>query len=476
MGEMYKTDLAVIGAGPGGYTAAFKAADLGKRVVLIDPEKNPGGVCLYRGCIPTKALLYAANLKNEAAKAKEFGITFKDPEVNIDKLRDFKNDVVKKLTGGVGQLTRQRKIKYIQGKAEFSGESSLNIIESRDSITEVEFEHAIIATGSHPVPLSGSSDFSSERLMYAEDALEIPDIPKTLLVIGAGYIGLEMSSFYASLGSEVTIIELTGQIMPGSDKELVDTFLKANKKLFKDILLNTRVENLEEAGNGIKVSFKSGDDDAESRTFEKVLLTVGRKANIESLKLDKAGVKKDGNGFISVDGQRRTNKKNIFAIGDVTGPPLLAHKASHEGLTAAEAAAGEKSVFEPKVIPSVEYCDPEIAWCGLSKEQAEEEGFDVAVTRFPWAASGRSITMGRSDGLTKMIIDKKSERILGVGIVGKDAGELIGEAALAIEMAALASDAAMTIHPHPTLSETLMEAAELFYGPATHVYKGRKKE
>ena len=469
-------ELVVVGGGPGGYVAAFKAADLGVKVTLIDPEKNPGGVCLYRGCIPTKALLHLVKTKRAALKAAGWGLDFGEPAVDLKAIRKFKEKVVKKLTGGVGSLLKQRKITHIRGTAAFTDKKTLFIDGEGDQPKQLEFEKAIIATGSRPLGLPNLSEFTSDRLMYAEDALELPEIPETLLVVGAGYIGLELATVYGELGAEVTITEITDQLMPGSDRELIKIFEKENKKLFKEILLNTRVVGMSETDGGIEVRFENEEGEEQRVEYEKVLLTVGRGPNTEKLRLDTAGVETDEKGFVVVDEARRSSNPDIFAIGDVTGPPLLAHKASHEGIVAAEVVAGGKSAYDPRGVPAVEYCDPEIAWCGMSEEEAREAGFSVKVSRFPWAASGRATTMDRSDGLTKLIIDRESERILGAGIVGKDAGELIPEAALAIEMAALASDVADTIHPHPTLSETIMEAAEGFYGSPTHIYRPDKKE
>lgn len=462
------TRLAVIGGGPGGYAAAFRAADLGMDVTLIDPQENPGGVCLYWGCIPTKALLHVVKVKDEARAAKEWGLAFGEPKVDIDKLRSFKDGVIRKLTGGLGQLTKKRKIRYLRGYGRLEGPGSLTVDLVEGETERIEFDKAIVAAGSTPISLP-NVDLESDRILYARSALDLEEVPESLLVVGGGYIGLELGSVYGKLGAKVSIVEMMDGIMPGADRDLVKVFEKANKDVFEEVMTNTVVDTMEEGKKGLKVTFKptSGNGKGRTETYSKVLLTVGHRPNIENLGLKEAGVETGEKGFIVVDEKRRTNVESIYAVGDITGPPLLAHKAKLEGRVAAEAIAGEPSAYDPATIPSVEYTDPEIAWCGITETEAKDQGLDVTVSSFPWAASGRAVAMGTSVGKTKLIVDNKSERVLGVGIVGKDAGELIPEGVLALEMAALAKDLELTVHPHPTLSETIMEAAAAFYGSPT---------
>lgn len=464
-----KHQLVVIGAGPGGYAAAFHAADLGLKVTIVDPEDNPGGVCLYRGCIPSKALLHLVNVKEEALQAAVWGMKFSQPEINIEKVREWKDKVIKKLTGGLGGLTKKRKINHIKGMAKFLDTQTLEIDKSGKKEKEkIAFDHAIIATGSEAMKLPGI-DIQSGRILDASSALQLENIPESLLVIGGGYIGLEMGTIYAGLGSKVSVVEMTSGFMPGADRDLVDVFAKYNKDLFETVMFETKVTDLKENDKGTIVTLEG--EEKQEKNYEKVLVAIGRKPLTAELGLENTDVESDGQGFIKVNAQRRTSEKSIYAIGDVTGEPLLAHKASHEGRVAAEAIAGKKTGYEPKAVPAVVYTDPEIAWCGLTETQAKEENREVKIAKFPWSASGRAATLGRNDGLTKLIVDPKSDRILGVGIAGKNAGDLIPEAVLAVEMAALASDLKLSIHPHPTLSETIMEAAEAFYGSPTHIYK-----
>ena len=469
------TDVAVIGAGPGGYAAAFYAADRGMRVALIDPAPNPGGVCLYRGCIPSKALLHVAELVNEAKHAEAWGVSFKTISIDLPKLRAFKDKVVAQLTGGVGQLSKQRKITYVRGTAAFRDARTLEISGEGDAGGTLRFQHAIVATGSRPATIPGLT-IESPRMMDSTLALDLPDVPKSLLVVGGGYIGLELGSVYAALGSKVTVVEMTGGLLPGADRDLVNVLAKRIEKICDAVLLNTRVVGMKEAKDGISVSF-DGDglgDRPRERTFDRVLVSIGRRPNSAVPGLDRTGVKVNPRGFIEIDRQRRTAEPSIFAIGDVVGEPMLAHKASHEARVAVDAIAGEPSAFEPLAIPAVVFTDPEIAWCGLTEAEAKAQKRDVAIARFPWAASGRALTLDRGEGTTKLILEPANGRILGVGIVGPGAGELISEGAHAIEMGATAEDLRLTIHPHPTLSETLMEAAEVFFGQATHVYRPRR--
>ena len=465
------TQLAVLGAGPGGYAAAFYAADLGMQVTLVDMEKNPGGVCLYRGCIPSKALLHVSKVVDESRHASAWGVTFAEPKIDVDKLRGFKQGVVDKLTSGVGQVARMRKVKYIQGRATLTGPKSMTIA-GESGETELQFEHCILATGSSPTKVP-SLALDSPRMMDSTSGLELPDIPKSLLVIGGGYIGLELGTVYATLGSKVSVVEMTGGLLPGADRDLVSVLQKRLEKLFAKIMLNTKVVKVGDEKNGVRVTFEgeaSGD-----QTFDRVLVAVGRRPNSKIPGLEKTAVKVDAKGFIETDPQRRTAEPTIFAIGDVAGEPMLAHKASHEARVAVEAIQGHKAVFEPLAIPAVVFTDPEIAWTGLTEAQAQAEGRDdVEVAKFPWGALSRAITVDRPEGVTKLVLEKRTGRVLGAGIAGSGAGELIAEATLAIEMGATAEDMRLTIHPHPTLSEGLMEAAEVFFGQSTHVYKPKR--
>ena len=472
------TQVVVIGAGPGGYAAAFYAADVGMQVTLVDPAVNPGGVCLYRGCIPSKALLHVAEVLNEARHAEAWGITFGAPKIDVDKVRAFKTKVVNQLTGGLGQLSKQRKITYVQGTASFRDAHTLEITREGQSGSEtLTFEHAIIATGSRPSTVPGLN-LETPRLMDSTGALEIPDIPKSLLVVGGGYIGLELGTVYAALGTKVTVVEMTGGLLPGADRDLVNILARRIESMSEAVLLNTKVVAMKEAKDGITVTFEGEGlpaDAAKERTFDRVLVSVGRRPNSAVPGLDKTKVKVNARGFIEVDPARRTAEPSIYAIGDVVGEPMLAHKASHEGRVAVEAIAGERVAFEPLAIPAVVFTDPELAWCGLTETDAQKQKREITVARFPWAASGRALTLDRPDGMTKLVLDPKTERVLGVGIVGPGAGELIAEGVLAIEMGANATDIRMSIHPHPTLSETIMESAEVFFGQATHVYRPKKK-
>ena len=466
------TQIAVLGAGPGGYAAAFYAADLGMQVTLIDEEKNPGGVCLYRGCIPSKALLHVAKVVDEAKHASKWGITFSEPALDLDKLRSYKQGVVDKLTSGVGSVAKLRKVKFLQGRATLTGPRSMTIAAASGQ-TELQFEHCILATGSSPTKIPTLA-LDSPRMLDSTSALELPDVPGSLLVVGGGYIGLELGSVYATLGSKVSVVEMTPGLLPGADRDLVGVLEKRLKSLFANIMLNTKVVKVAEEKKGIRVTFE-GDAAEKEQVFDRVLVAIGRRPNSKVPGLETTKVKVDGKGFIETDPQRRTAEPTIFAIGDVAGEPMLAHKASHEARVAVEAIAGHKAIFEPQAIPAVVFTDPEIAWCGLTETQAQERGIAFEVAKFPWGAASRAITVDRPDGLTKLIVESKTGRVLGVGIAGAGAGELIAEGTLAIEMGATAEDMKLVIHPHPTLSETLMESAEVFFGQSTHVFKPKKK-
>ncbi|MGH9513512.1 MAG: dihydrolipoyl dehydrogenase [Terriglobales bacterium] len=472
MSEHSNLNIAVIGGGPGGYAAAFLAADLGMKVTLIDPEVNPGGVCLYRGCIPSKSLLHVAKLIDESRHAKNWGIEFGEPKIDLARLRSWKEGVVRKLTGGLGQLSKQRKVQYIQGKAAFLNSNTLRIVKA-DGEQSLSFDRIIIATGSRPSSIP-SLKIDSPRVLDSTTALDIQDVPGSLLVIGGGYIGLELGSVYAALGSRVSVVEMTSGLLPGADRDLVLPLHKRIEKSLASVMLNTTVTSVKEDANGIRVTFEGPDVKERDKVFDRVLVSVGRKPNSEIEGLTKTSVKVGQRGFIQVNKQLQTDDAAIYAIGDVVGEPMLAHKASHEGRTAVEAIAGHKVAFEPNAIPAVVFTDPEIAWCGITETQAQKEGREIKVAKFPWAASGRAMTIDRPEGVTKLVIDPESERVLGVGIVGAGAGELIAEGVLAIEMGALAKDIALTIHPHPTLSETLMESAEVFFGTSTHVYRPKR--
>jgi len=469
---MTSVQLVVVGGGQGGYAAAFLAADLGLSTALVDPEVNPGGVCVYRGCIPSKALLHVAKLVDESRHAKAWGIEFAEPKIDLAKLRDFKNNVVKRLTSGTGQLVKHRKVKYLQGYAEIVDAHTLRVKLAAGGDEQVQFEHAILATGSVPAipPMLKVDD---PRVMDSTAALDLPDIPKSLLVVGGGYIGLELGTVYATLGSAVTVVEMTPGLLPGADRDLVDILAKRVMQTMKAVLLETKVVAVKPEPGGVRVTFE-GKADPKEQVFDRVLVSVGRRPNSKIPGLERTHVQVDQRGFIMVDEQRRTHEPSIFAIGDVVGEPMLAHKASHEGRVAVEVMAGQNVAFSPRAIPAVVFTDPELAWAGLTEAQAAKEGRTVSVAKFPWGASGRAITLDRTDGLTKLVLDPNTQRILGVGIVGPGAGELIAEGALAIEMGANATDLKLTIHPHPTLTETMMESAEVFFGQATHVYRPKR--
>jgi dihydrolipoamide dehydrogenase len=466
--------VTVIGAGPGGYAAAFYATDLGMDVTLIDKEINPGGVCLYRGCIPSKALLHAAKVINESKEAKTFGIEFGEPKINVDRLREWKNEVVKQLTGGLGIVSKQRKVKYIQGTASFINPTTLEIKKTDGSSENHQFENVIIATGS-VIATIPSLNIDSKRLLNSTSALDLPEIPKSLLVIGGGYIGLELGSVYRSLGTKVSVVEMMPGLLPGADRDLVSHLAKKIDKEFEKIILKAKVTELKEIKNGIKVKIET-ENGIEEHEYDYVLMSIGRKPYTKGLGLENAHVNVNERGWIKVNKQMKTDADNIYAIGDIVGEPMLAHKASHEARVAVDTIAGEKVAFEPLAIPAVIFTDPEIAWTGLTENQAKEKSIKYEVAKFPWAASGRATTLGRSDGVTKLLLDPETQRILGVGICGPGAGELIAEGTLAIEMGANVTDLKLTIHPHPTLSETIMEAAEAFFGQSTHMYKPKRNK
>jgi len=465
--------IIVLGAGPGGYAAAFYAADLGMQVTLVDEEKNPGGVCLYRGCIPSKALLHVAKVVDESKHASAWGVDFGAPKIDLDKLRAYKDSVVEKLTGGTGQIAKLRKITYVQGRATLTGPTSMSV-KTATGVQEVTADYVVLATGSHPTRIPAFT-LDSPRVLDSTGALDLPEIPTTLLVIGGGYIGLELGSVYAALGTKVSVVEMTPGLLPGADRDLVKPLAQRIDKTFAKVMLSTKVTGMVAAKSGIAVTFE-GEGAPASETYDYVLVSIGRRPNSKIEGLDTTRVKVDSKGFIETDGQRRTAEPTMFAIGDVAGEPMLAHKASHEARVAIEAIAGHKTTFEPAAIPAVVFTDPEIAWAGLTEAEAEKSGRKVEITRFPWPASGRAIAIDRVDGMTKLVIDPDTGRILGMGLVGSGAGELIAEGVLAIEMGATAEDLKLTIHPHPTLSETVMEAAEVFFGQATHVYRPKKQK
>lgn len=469
-GDVY--DVVVIGAGPGGYTAAFRAADLGLSVLLIERYPELGGVCLNVGCIPSKALLHTAQVINETRDMQDHGITFGEPQINLDKLRGFKEKVIGQLTGGLKGLARQRKVDVQTGIANFVSPNQISI-DNNGSVSTVNFNNAIIAAGSSVVKLPGFP-YDDDRLIDSTGALELQDIPERLLVVGGGIIGLEMSCVYQALGSKITVVELSDGLIPGCDRDLVRPFQKRVSKLFENIYTSTRVTKMESAAKGIEVTFE-GDKAPQTDTFDKVLLAIGRSPNGKSVSAENAGVEVDERGFIKADKQQRTNVSHIYAIGDIVGQPMLAHKATHEGKVAAEVISGKKTYFDAKTIPSVAYTDPEIAWMGLTEIEAKEQGIEYEKGTFPWAASGRALSIARTEGMTKVLLDPTSKRILGAGMVGTNAGELLAEAVLALEMGADIEDIALTVHPHPTLSETLNFACEVAEGTCTDIYAPKSK-
>ncbi|MBF0152328.1 MAG: dihydrolipoyl dehydrogenase [Magnetococcales bacterium] len=466
--------VVVVGGGPGGYAAAFRAADLGFATTLIDGDPNPGGVCLYRGCIPSKALLHVTQVLWEARHAEKMGVRFGQPEIDLSRLRAWKNSVVDRLTGALGDLCRRRQVTFVQGRARFAAPESLLVQRHDGGETRIPFDHCILATGSRPAWIPGLQ-IDSPRVMDSTAALALEEIPPTLLIIGGGVIGLELGSVYAALGSRVSVVEMTPGLLPGADRDLVRVVQKRFQPQCQEIMVQTRVTALAEAEGMVRATLEDAQGNRRDASYHRVLMAIGRRPNSEDLGLEKTAVEVV-RGFVQVDDQMRTRAPNISAIGDLVGGPMLAHKAAHEARVAVEVIAGKKSRFEPNAIPAVCYTDPELAWAGLTETAAQEQKIPFKAVRFPWGASGRAQTLEQPDGFTKLIIDPDDERILGVGIVGRGAGELIAEGVLAIEMGAVVQDLAEVIHPHPTLSETMMEAAELFFGHSPHYFVPKRNK
>ena len=473
-----KTQLAVVGAGPGGYTAAFLAADLGLRVMLIDEAPRPGGVCLYRGCMPSKALLHAAKVVTDARSAAAWGVTFSEPAIDVARLRAWKDEVVARLTGGLALLTKQRGVTYVQGRAAFEDAHTLRVTPTGDGAGDghrtIAFEHAILATGSRPAR-PAALDLEDPRVLDSTRALDVGGVPASLLVVGGGYIGLELGTVHAALGSAVTIVEMTGGLLPGADANLVRVLARRIAGNVGSVHVNTSVAGLTARPDGIDAVLDTPGSDSRVERFDQVLVAVGRRPNSEVAGLERTRVERDARGFIRVDAQRRTAEQSIFAVGDVAGEPMLAHKAFAEARVAVETIAGRAASFAPRAVPAVVFTDPEVAWCGLTEAHAKVSGRTVSVARFPWGASGRALTLDRPEGLTKLVLDPQSGRILGVGLVGTGAGELIAEGVVAVEKGLTAADIAGAVHPHPTLSETFAEAAEVFFGRSAHVYRPKRR-
>jgi dihydrolipoamide dehydrogenase len=469
----FHAEVVVLGAGPGGYTAAFRAADLGKQVLLIEKENALGGVCLNVGCIPSKALLHVAKVINEAEEVSHHGVTFAKPKIDINAIRDWKKSVITKLTGGLAALAKQRKVQVLNGTAKFASPKSLTV-QTADGVKTVTFDDIIVAAGSSVARIPGFP-YDDERIIDSTGALALKDVPKRMLVIGGGIIGLEMATVYDALGTKISVVELMDQLMPGADKDMVKPLHNRVAKRYEAIMLKTKVTKIEATKAGLKVTFEGEQAPAEAQVYDKVLMAVGRRPNGREINAEAAGITVNERGFIPVDKQMRTNVPNIYAIGDVVGDPMLAHKAVHEGKVAAENIAGHKAFFEPMTIPSVAYTDPEVAWMGLTETQAKAKGIEYEKGVFPWAASGRALSIAREEGSTKVLLDPKTRRILGAGIVGVNAGELIAEAVLALEMGADMEDIGLTIHPHPTLSETFNFAAEMAEGTITDLIAPKKK-
>jgi dihydrolipoamide dehydrogenase len=463
--------LVVLGGGPGGYAAAFMAADLGMEVTLVEKDSRLGGTCLLRGCIPSKALLHVGRVVAEVREMQDWGVHFSAPKIDIDAVRARKEKVIDALTGGLAQLAKRRNVQVIQGQGMFTASGTLEVIQKDAGSQTITFDHCILASGSRPARIP-AFDIGSSRVMDSTGALQLEDIPESLLVVGGGYIGLEMGTVYAELGSRVSVVELTGSLLPGADRDLVKPLHKRLGGLFEAIRLNTKVTGLKDVGNGVEVSFE-GPEGQTTETFSRVLVAVGRRPNSDGIGLENTNVVVDSKGFVEVDKQQRTADSRVLAIGDVCGEPMLAHRASHQGKVAVESLHGEPALFEPRAIPAVVFTDPEIAWAGLTEHEAELSGQEVEVSRYPWAASGRAHALGRIEGMTKMLIDPETDQVLGVGIVGSGAGELIAEGALAIEMGCTARDLSETIHPHPTLGETVAFSAENYFGLATEIFRPR---
>ena len=470
MGELtQETEVLVIGSGPGGYAAAFRAADLGLDVTMVDPGARPGGVCLYKGCIPSKTFLYLAELIHDAARAEDMGVSFGKPRIDLEALRTWKGRVIDQMADGLVSLNHRRGVQLLKGRVAFESSDTVRVHDAE--VSHIKFRHAILATGSHPIPFPKTTFETGGRIMSSTGALALADVPAKLLVVGGGYVGLELGTVYAALGSRVRLVELEDRLLAGVDQDLVQPLHRRLGKVFDSINLKTGVVSMEENKNGVEVTFE-GDIDTPRQTFDKVLVAIGRKPGSSDIGLANTKVAVDEKGYVGVDDRQRTADERIFAVGDVTGGMMLAHKATREGKVAAEVIAGKPSAFDVRAMPAVVYTDPQIAWCGMTEEQARKENRKVEVQRFPWKFSGRAATMGAPQGLTKIIGDPGTGRILGVGITGRDTEGLIAEGVLAIEMGALAEDMALSIHPHPTLSETEGEAAELFLGSATHILSG----
>ena len=467
MGELeQECEVLVIGSGPGGYAAAFRAADLGLDVTMVDSAQRPGGVCLYKGCIPSKTFLFLSELIYDARRAESMGIEFGRPRIDLTALREWKGKVIETMAQGLVSLSNRRGVQMLQGRAQFEGSNAVRLYDAE--VSHIKFRHAIIATGSRPIAFPGTAFKPGSRIMSSTGALALADVPQRLLIIGGGYVGLELGTVYAALGSRVSLVELRGGLLPGVDADLVKPLQQRLNTIFESIQLRTKVASMKETGGGVEVILEGNAEKQEQR-FDRVLVAIGREACSRDIGLENTGVELDQKGFIKVDDHQRTSDERIFAVGDVAGGMMLAHKASREGKVAAEVIAGQPSAFDVRAIPAVVYTDPQIAWCGLTEEQANKENIPIAVQRFPWKFSGRATTMGAPEGLTKIIVDSQTGRILGVGIVGRHTEGLISEGVLAIEMGALAEDMALSIHPHPTLSETEGEAAELYLGSATHI-------
>ena len=466
-----ETQLVVLGGGPGGYSAAFMAADLGMQVTMVEAAPRLGGTCLLHGCIPSKALLHVARVVAESREMHEWGVEFQSPAVNVDALRARKEKVISTLSGGLAQLSKRRKVQVIHARATFLDSQTLQLEGDNLADNRLTFEHCILASGSIPA-MPGAFRLNTDRVMDSTGALALPDLPESLLVIGGGYIGLELGTVYAELGTKVSVVELTPTLLPTADRDLVKPLHDRLKKIFAGIYLNTKVASLAEAGDAVNVTFED-ENGSRTESFSRVLVSVGRRPNSAGLGLENTDVEIDEKGFVVADDRQRTADEHISAIGDVAGEPMLAHKAMHQGKVAVEALLGEPAAFTPLAIPAIVFTDPEIAWAGLTEEEAKAQGIEVEVAKYPWAASGRALALGRTEGFTKLLIDPDSERILGIGIVGVSAGDILTEAVMAIEMGATARDMAETIHPHPTLSETLGNAADVFLGTATEIYKPR---